>query len=236
MNGSLYTDAPLKNPEDDRLGFRLFAEKVADTIRKLETKESVVFALYGKWGSGKTTFLNFLVYYLEKDKSITIVKFNPWWFSGRDDLLLQFLYTMEYDLSTSKKFKKIVKVLEPYRKAFEKIISTLGVTYGSVFIHRLGYEHGFELATHIKSSIQMKEIREYLTLLTSILKSIGLVYDMEVVKIEKDNYTFKLIKPINSVYVRGILTGFISNIIGKQYSSFEIKLSDNEYIVTIAPY
>ena len=144
-------------------------------------------------------------------------------------------YSLIY-FGTTREFVHLSLDMHSFRKAFEKIISTLGVTYGSVFIHRLGYEHGFELATHIKSSIQMKEIREYLTLLTSILKSIGLVYDMEVVKIEKDNYTFKLIKPINSVYVRGILTGFISNIIGKQYSSFEIKLSDNEYIVTIAPY
>jgi len=131
-------DKPLNDPAQDKLDYATHAERIATAIKKMDMKDSIVISICGKWGSGKTTFLNFLVYYLEKDKSITIVKFNPWWFSGRDDLLLQFLYTMEYDLSTSKKFKKIVKVLEPYRKAFEKIpyaapiIEILYATRGNV--------------------------------------------------------------------------------------------------------
>ena len=90
----ILTDEPLKSPNQDRLGFAPFAEKIATIIKNMQVKESVVFAVYGKWGSGKTTFLNFLVHYLKEEDSIIIVKFNPWWFSGKENLLLQFFNTL----------------------------------------------------------------------------------------------------------------------------------------------
>jgi len=77
-------DVPLKTPEQDKLGFAPFAKRVASVIKRMDVKESVVFGIYGKWGSGKTTFLNFLTHYLNTDNSVIIVRFNPWWFSGKE--------------------------------------------------------------------------------------------------------------------------------------------------------
>ena len=52
-------------------------------------------ALYGPWGSGKTTILKFVKYYLtqelpEAERPI-VVDFSPWWFSGQQDLTQRFL-------------------------------------------------------------------------------------------------------------------------------------------------
>ena len=73
----IFTDEPLKSPNQDRLGFAPFAGRIATIIKNMQVKESIVFAVCGKWGSGKTTFLNFLAYYLKGDESIIIVQFNP---------------------------------------------------------------------------------------------------------------------------------------------------------------
>ena len=123
----ILTDEPLKSPNQDRLGFAPFAEKNATIIKNMQVKESVVFAVYGKWGSGKTTFLNFLVHYLKEEDSIIIVKFNPWWFSGREDLIRQFLYNLKLTLGRSTKLKYVVKILEPYVEALGEIPQIGGI-------------------------------------------------------------------------------------------------------------
>ena len=117
----ILTDEPLKSPDQDKLGFAPFAKRIATIIKNMQVKESVVFAVYGKWGSGKTTFLDFLTYYLKGDESIIIVKFNPWWFSEKEDLIRQFLYNLKLTLGRSTKLKDIAKKLEPYIEAFGEI-------------------------------------------------------------------------------------------------------------------
>jgi len=113
----ILTDKPMEFPEQDKLGFAPFAQRIATIIKNMQVKESVVFGLYGKWGSGKTTFLNFLTYYLKDDESITIVKFNPWWFSGKEKLIRQFFQNIKLTLDRSTKLKNISKTLEPYIEA-----------------------------------------------------------------------------------------------------------------------
>ena len=117
----ILTDEPLKSPDQDKLGFAPFAKRIATIIKNMQVKESVVFAVYGKWGSGKTTFLDFLTYYLKGDESIIIVKFNPWWFSEKEDLIRQFLYNLKLAWDRSTKLKDIAKKLEPYIEAFGEI-------------------------------------------------------------------------------------------------------------------
>ncbi len=118
----IFTDEPLKSPGQDILGFAPFAERVADVIIKnKQVKESIVFAVYGKWGAGKTTFLNFITSYLNNQNTITIVNFNPWWFSGKEDLIRQFLHNLKLTLNKSTKLKEIAKALEPYIEAFAEI-------------------------------------------------------------------------------------------------------------------
>jgi predicted KAP-like P-loop ATPase len=92
-NELILTDTPLQNPEDDRLGFAPFAKNLANTICKVKSKGCLVFALYGTWGSGKTTCLNFTSQYIKERPEAQqpiIIRFSPWWFSGHGNLLQQF--------------------------------------------------------------------------------------------------------------------------------------------------
>ena len=89
----LSSDKPLTDPENDRLGYSPFAERLAESLLAMAPADGFVVALYGSWGSGKTTVVNFIVRYLEcrpeEDQPI-IVHFNPWWFSGRENLIRAF--------------------------------------------------------------------------------------------------------------------------------------------------
>ena len=190
----IFTDEPLKSPEQDRLGFAPFAERVANVIKNMQVKESIVFAVYGKWGSGKTTFLNFLTSYLNDDNSITIVKFNPWWFSGKEDLIRQFLHNLKLTLDRSTKLKEIAKALEPYIEALGEIPK-----FGWIF----KVVSGFKKASR-KSIVEAKE--EIIKRLKEIDgKIVIIIDDIDRLTAEEIRELFTIVKTIadfpNTVYI-----------------------------------
>jgi Cdc6-like AAA superfamily ATPase len=90
------SDRPGERPEDDELGRKAFAQRVAKELRGWRQKDSLVISLNGDWGSGKTTLANFILHYINEqasssgEKEPAIVKFNPWQWSGQDKLLEAF--------------------------------------------------------------------------------------------------------------------------------------------------
>lgn len=120
----LLADAPLVAPEQDRLGRAGFAKFLAEAIVKLDVEEGFVFALYGPWGSGKSSTLNFVVYYVDhlgcgENKPI-IMRFNPWWFSGQHQLLLQFFGQLRLTLSRPdmpKRLRSLGATIQTFAKA-----------------------------------------------------------------------------------------------------------------------
>ena len=87
-------DAPLSDPKEDKLGYVRFASVVAESIRRQKAERGVVYAIHGTWGSGKTTVANFVSHFLQEDLAengdLVLVRFNPWWFSGQEDLIRAF--------------------------------------------------------------------------------------------------------------------------------------------------
>jgi predicted KAP-like P-loop ATPase len=82
-------DSPLTDPANDMLGYASFSRLLAQSISGMCPKEGMVVAVNGPWGSGKSTVLNFVLYYLEHEfaeQPVIPIHFNPWWFSGREDL------------------------------------------------------------------------------------------------------------------------------------------------------
>jgi KAP family P-loop domain len=90
-------DRPLENIEDDLLLREHFADRIAKEIYEWQhSDESLVISLNGIWGSGKTSFKNFVIQSLKRisDKNeggiIPVVEFNPWRWSGQDKVLEAF--------------------------------------------------------------------------------------------------------------------------------------------------
>jgi predicted KAP-like P-loop ATPase len=85
-------DRPLLDPREDRLGYAPFARALAEGICAMSAPDGLVVGIYGAWGLGKTTVLNFVEHYLHESQpgQFDVIRFNPWWFSGRVDIAAAF--------------------------------------------------------------------------------------------------------------------------------------------------
>jgi len=92
--GPYRTDAPLNDPQLDLFDRAPFAHRVADTIGERSDPSSLVVGIYGPWGDGKTTVLNFIRERLRTYPSIITVTFNPWRMEGEQALLQGFFATL----------------------------------------------------------------------------------------------------------------------------------------------
>ena len=118
----LTADAPIESAKQDELGRLPFAKSLARTITRMKGQESFVFGLCGPWGSGKSSVLKLVARELEKGRSEAkplILDFNPWWFSGRDQLLQAFLAQLDAAIGrqdTGERTKKLGKRLATFGK------------------------------------------------------------------------------------------------------------------------
>jgi|WetSurSiteA1Bulk_404760.scaffolds.fasta_scaffold55042_2 predicted KAP-like P-loop ATPase len=98
----LSADICLTDPKDDQLGYSSLAQDIARNIIRMAPSEGFVIAIYGQWGSGKSTLINFIVYYLNQmpeSEQPVIFRFNPWWFSGHEDLIRNFFSQLQITLN-----------------------------------------------------------------------------------------------------------------------------------------
>jgi len=107
-------DKPISTEKDDRFQRYPFAKRIADTIINRKSKESIVFGLFGAWGEGKSSVLNFINEELQKDEQIIRIDLNPWRYSDEDTLLYTFFKKIAEALgkeleTNGEKFKGFVK-------------------------------------------------------------------------------------------------------------------------------
>lgn len=130
------SDSPIKNKDSDRLNRASMARHVARLVNDFESKESFVVGIEGEWGSGKTSFINFIAEDIDPQKA-EIIFFNPWNFSSQDQLIEDFFDTL---LSTVEKIQpegKLGDTIKKYKRKLKNIDfnpSIMGVSLGSIGI------------------------------------------------------------------------------------------------------
>lgn len=110
-------DAPISDAADDRFRRWPFAQRVAQTIISRVDPSSIVIGIYGAWGEGKTSVLNFIEQELGRHPSgVVCVRFNPWRFRDEATLLVSFFATLAEALgrSISSQKEKIGEMLQKY--------------------------------------------------------------------------------------------------------------------------
>ncbi len=80
-------DNPIENQEDDVLGRSAVAAVIAEELRTIDASEGYVAAIMGPWGSGKTSLVNLVRQELTKEPALAVLDFNPWMFSGAEQLV-----------------------------------------------------------------------------------------------------------------------------------------------------
>jgi predicted KAP-like P-loop ATPase len=119
QNPLLSGDQPLVDPAADALGYADFAKTLAQSALRGSPATGLVVGVYGEWGLGKTTILNFIEHYANADTdddAPIVIRFNPWWFSGREDLLGRFF----------SEFEEAVLLRRGKRNKLRKAIGKLG--------------------------------------------------------------------------------------------------------------
>jgi hypothetical protein len=81
------SDNPIELSEDDTLGRSSIASVIARNLRDLDTSNGCVAAIMGPWGSGKTSLMNLIRQELANKPMLAVLEFNPWMFSGADQLV-----------------------------------------------------------------------------------------------------------------------------------------------------
>ncbi len=127
-------DYPIEDKDDDKLRRAPLAKKVAELIATFQGKESFVIGIEGVWGSGKTSFINLALKEIKDDPNLIFINFNPWNFSGQNELITDFFSTLLAkiapfieDKDKVKKVRSIVsKLTKKSELAFSPEITVLG--------------------------------------------------------------------------------------------------------------
>jgi hypothetical protein len=110
-------DNPIRQPEEDVLGRLEVAESFADQVLSLDTSEGVVVGVLGAWGSGKTSLINLARTKLAR-AGVAILDFNPWMFSGAEQLVESFFVEVAAQLRIRPDLAEVGKDLEEYGEIF----------------------------------------------------------------------------------------------------------------------
>nr|WP_321227143.1 P-loop NTPase fold protein [uncultured Psychroserpens sp.] len=110
-------DNPIEKIEDDLFNFEHYALKVQKLIQHNSNNSNpLTIGVYGKWGEGKTSFLNLIENKIDlwekdnkSDKGILKYHFNPWRYSSENEMLFDFFDGLAKSMFVEKnrKLKKV---------------------------------------------------------------------------------------------------------------------------------
>jgi hypothetical protein len=140
-------DLPIKDPTSDRFGRWAFARQLALGLSRRLDGASLVVALYGKWGSGKTTVLNFIASELAKHPKVIVLQFNAWRFPSEAEQLVGF-------------YNELAKALDAsLPTAKEKLGKFIG-GFPAAFAGLLDRKEGVDALARLLSTVSLEELRD----------------------------------------------------------------------------
>ncbi len=224
-SSKLNSDRPINDPQNDLLGYAPLAKSIANGISHMCTNDGLVMAITGDWGMGKTTTLNFVKYYLKKDLSnIQIIDFNPWWFSGHEDLAQKLLKSIAQNCnSESEKELKLTSALIDLARATLSNSTELKN-------NKMGLEVGLEGLHDIKtirasSSADIPVLKEEIKdlLLETGKRFLVIIDDLDRLPTSDLRELFRVIKAIcdlpNVVYLLAFDPKIVATALDKKYAN-----------------
>ena len=94
---NISADNPIRKSGDDALGRAQVARSFAEHVLMLDVSEGIVVGVLGPWGSGKTSFVNLAREHFD-EVGIAVLDFNPWMFSGAEQLVNSFFVELSAQL------------------------------------------------------------------------------------------------------------------------------------------
>ena len=229
------TDRPIDTEEQDLLGRSFFSKQLGKAIYEYNEKDGLVIGLFGKWGTGKTSIINMAINEINKlavnhDNKPMIMKFSPWNYSDRDNLISLFFRSLKNKINiqdNDELKKKVGKALSDYSGAFDalSLVPVVGSAVAAV-LKTLAQTQGDNLL----QSADLDETRIILeeALIEANKKIIIIIDDIDRLTNSQIRDVFQLVKQVadfpNVIYVlamdrevvRSALTE-VHNIDGNEY-------------------
>ena len=260
---NIFSDSPA---QIDLLGRDKFAKEIALSLLKNFpiNSDSLVFGLNGRWGSGKSTLMGFIIREMKEqmgndDKIIIYDEFNPWMFSGQEQLQKEFLKGLkeklqnnsrlkEYFKKGAKKLKDLVDLIpglpnkEELGKALDKLIDDQSIVDLKKAVDKLIQKEDIRLFIFIDDLDRLTpeeviQIFQLIKLNANFKNTVFIVaYDAEVVQVALDKHYGKngkryLSKIVQVDYTIPEIT--IDEIETEFFKQFEIFIKNAEINYTI---
>lgn len=205
-------DSPIRNPDFDEFNRREFSERIAQTVATRKETKSLVIGIYGKWGEGKTTVLNFIDAELKRHDNVVDLIFNPWLFPSETELLIAFYSELSKAIGKSLTTQK-----EDVRRFIKEYVSALaGFFDKSGAVEKIG---GF------LSDIRLEELRDRIGNFLKAQKKLVVVLIDDIDRLDKNEIhsIFRIIKLSanleNVIYVLAFDREVIEDALSERYVS-----------------
>lgn len=213
MEENIHTDKPAEKQSQDRFQRYEFSKRIASIISSPNNEKSLIVGLYGKWGEGKSTVLNFIENELPAET--IVVKFNPWLFTDERYLLNAFFESFAFALNKSEKSakEKIGNFLSDYAGAIGSITQFIGASTDG--IEKLGVT---------LKTVPIEKTKERIDqfIVDSGKNIVVLIDDIDRLDVNEVQYIFKVVKLVGDFprtsYVLAFDDEMVSKALAPKYS------------------
>ena len=206
-----YSEKPIISKNEDLLGRKKVASDLAKEIEYYKNKDSLTIGIVGKWGSGKTSFINMVLESFKGNNNYIVIKFNPWNISSRKQLISDFFLQLSNSIKKEDMNAEIMSTIGKSLGILSKFFKPLGLisplsllgTIGDITEKASGFINEYleaekeDLET-LKSNIN-QELEDLDKKLLIVIDDIDRLCDEEIREI------FQLVKSIadfkNTIYI-----------------------------------
>jgi predicted KAP-like P-loop ATPase len=223
-NEAYDSDAPISDPAHDDFDRWPFARRIAETIVARTDNASLCIGIYGSWGEGKTTVLQFIERQLAVHKKVRLIHFNPWRFRTLDDLFAGFFNTLASGIGASLKTRpeRAAKAVGPYAKMLGPV--SVGV---AGFVNVSASEIAKSLADAATTDVETLKARLDRLIKETDQKLVIIVDDIDRMDHAEIHAVFQLIKAcgdfLRTIYVLAFDDRAVAAALGSKYGEGNVK-------------
>lgn len=224
MDKNFSSDRPISGQKEDKFQRYDFAKRIANAIVERENDDCIVIGVYGAWGEGKTSVINFIETELKGKENILCIKFNPWRYNDENSLLTQFFQKLATTLNAN--LKKDKEKLGDFFKKYGKLLSI-----DVPLIGNMGEK--VEAAGEILAEVDIEILKERIGAILKENKSKVVVFIDDIDRLDKNEIhsVFRLVKLTadftNTTYLLSFDEEMVAAAIGERFGEGNQKSGQN---------
>lgn len=234
MKQKISSDKPVSLKCQDRFQRYDFSKRVAEKIVNSTDNDSIVIGIYGTWGEGKTSVINFIENELGTYEDIIPIRFNPWRFTEEATLLVSFFNKLAQEVKksfpkpeTTKKsfFERTKKKWNDRKEPLKTNKETIGdiiEKYGKI-VSIFGAGEAAESVGKVLSNVDIETLKKRFEklLLESNKKIVIFIDDIDRLDKQEIHAIFRLVKLTadfsNTIYILSFDQEMVASAIGERF-------------------